>query len=490
MAENVKQVYDSNPSTTVADDDLFYVGKSPYAATDDSAIKYSSLLTQLEGTFVKTTGAVVTGAFPIYDPDGQNIKSSTIVTDSQLNISTPRSITLLEDANSGSKVPRLSQVQALIPTMFAAQDTVYVDPDGNNGNSGIANAPYADPYAVPAGTTTNRKLAVIQSGEYKTTSYSLKPNVSFSGYGIATKPDVTNTITLDASWATAGVGSITTIDNLWWENSYNLDFSSAGAGKVVIFKNSILGTMTVTGAASNVPVAQFNNCDLGTCVMESASSSFYNCQWSGSNEDITIQSSGSGGNSSYQISNCFMGSGTDVLISGASGSTTSGRIFASPIRGTLTLDTTFATLSIDACSMPAAGVTLTNGALISQITPVGNAPFKSLNNAYTAQNYIVPVAITSTSNSTAWNLNTAPSAKSTLTENTTIASPSNQIEGSVYILKLVQDSTPRTVAYNSVFKFPQGVVPVMSTGSGAVDIYTFYSDGTNMRCIGISQNIS
>lgn len=47
MSENVKQVYDANPSTTFGNNDLFYLGKSPYGPTDDSAILGSNLKAQI-----------------------------------------------------------------------------------------------------------------------------------------------------------------------------------------------------------------------------------------------------------------------------------------------------------------------------------------------------------------------------------------------------------------------------------------------------------
>jgi len=490
-----KKISQLDAIVTQSDTDLYEVSLNGAGSRKETRLQMTEKLSEI---FVKTTGSVVAGAFPIYDPDGQNIKSSTIVTDSQLNISTPRSITLLENANSAMKVPTLQQVEALIPTVFTAQDTVYVDPDGNNLNSGTYNAPYADPFAASAaitGTVANPKLITVQAGDYNTTSFTLKPNQTFYGFGYCTKIDVTNPITLDSAWISADDGSFAVIDNLFWENNFDLDFSTLGLVKGAIFKNSILGNVTFTGASGNSGLIQIINCDLGDTVIEGCSVDIYNCQWSGSDEDITIQSSGSG-STSFDISNCLMGVGTDVFISGASGSTTSGRIFSSPIRGNLTLDSTFATLVIDAVSIPYAGITFTNGASASQVTIIGNAPTRTYDNlwdginSFTGQTYTPPVAQNSSANSTAWNLNTAPNAKQTMTENTTLASPSNQVEGAVYTFKFVQDSTPRTLAFNSVYKFPQGVVPVVSTGSGAVDIFTFYSDGTNMRCIGIAQNIS
>lgn len=43
MSKNIKQIFDANPSTTAADGDLFYMGKSPFGIGDDSAMQFSYL---------------------------------------------------------------------------------------------------------------------------------------------------------------------------------------------------------------------------------------------------------------------------------------------------------------------------------------------------------------------------------------------------------------------------------------------------------------
>ena len=50
MSQNIKQVYDSNPSVTLQENDLLYAGKSPYGVTNDTAIKYSDFVAQLATT--------------------------------------------------------------------------------------------------------------------------------------------------------------------------------------------------------------------------------------------------------------------------------------------------------------------------------------------------------------------------------------------------------------------------------------------------------
>lgn len=102
-------------------------------------------------------------------------------------------------------------------------------------------------------------------------------------------------------------------------------------------------------------------------------------------------------------------------------------------------------------------------------------------NAYTGQQNFTAASITSTSNSIAWNLATKQVATHTFTENTTLANPTNMVAGGTYIVVFTQHaSSPKTLAYGNAYKWPGGTVPVISATNGAVDIYTFVSDGTNM----------
>lgn len=80
-----------------------------------------------------------------------------------------------------------------------------------------------------------------------------------------------------------------------------------------------------------------------------------------------------------------------------------------------------------------------------------------------------------------WNLAANQVTSVTLAGNRTIAAPTNQVDGATYIISLIQDGTgSRTVTWNSVFKFPNGTLPVLSTVAGDKDFITFISDGTNM----------
>ena len=61
-----------------------------------------------------------------------------------------------------------------------------------------------------------------------------------------------------------------------------------------------------------------------------------------------------------------------------------------------------------------------------------------------------------------------------------MAAATNQKVGT-YILRVVQDGTGgRTLTWNGNYKWTAQTAPVLSTAIGAVDIITFFSDGTKM----------
>jgi hypothetical protein len=91
--------------------------------------------------------------------------------------------------------------------------------------------------------------------------------------------------------------------------------------------------------------------------------------------------------------------------------------------------------------------------------------------------------LTSTSNSTAIDFSLNNNFTATLSEATTLANPSNIVAGQSGRIAITQDSTPRTVAYGSYFKFPASANNTVSTGSGALDIlYYDVVDSTHIAC--------
>ncbi len=71
----------------------------------------------------------------------------------------------------------------------------------------------------------------------------------------------------------------------------------------------------------------------------------------------------------------------------------------------------------------------------------------------------------------------------TLTGNATLANPTNLVAGGTYVWNINQDATGgRTLGYGTLFKFPGGVVPTLTTAANAADSLFCLYDGTILRC--------
>ena len=112
--------------------------------------------------------------------------------------------------------------------------------------------------------------------------------------------------------------------------------------------------------------------------------------------------------------------------------------------------------------------------------PISNVGLLDTAKEWTAQQNSNEVAITSSSNSVAWNLNTAQAARHVLTENTTIAAPSNTKQGGFYSLLVVQAAGVYTLAFNAIFDWGAESAPSAPAADGDQILLTFYYDGTNM----------
>ena len=100
------------------------------------------------------------------------------------------------------------------------------------------------------------------------------------------------------------------------------------------------------------------------------------------------------------------------------------------------------------------------------------------------------VTLTSSSNSVAIDASLGNNWYHLLTENTTLAEPSNMEAGAIYVLHLVQDATAaKTLAFNAAFLLAGGAFTI-TAATDAVDMLVFYCDGTNMLEISRAQNLS
>ena len=100
-------------------------------------------------------------------------------------------------------------------------------------------------------------------------------------------------------------------------------------------------------------------------------------------------------------------------------------------------------------------------------------------NAFTAQQFFDDQALTSAA-TVSWNANTAQVATLALGHNATVANATNHQSGGVYIMRVTQASSPKTLAWSTGYKWPGNTAPVMTATGGAIDVFTFVSDGTYM----------
>jgi cytoskeletal protein CcmA (bactofilin family) len=103
---------------------------------------------------------------------------------------------------------------------------------------------------------------------------------------------------------------------------------------------------------------------------------------------------------------------------------------------------------------------------------------------------ISQVAITSSSNATAWDAAAAANAYYVTSENTTISAPSNAVEGAIISIEIAQGGTARTVAWNTVFEFAASTAPTVTATASKTDIFAFRYNGSVWQEIGRSQNMA
>lgn len=84
-------------------------------------------------------------------------------------------------------------------------------------------------------------------------------------------------------------------------------------------------------------------------------------------------------------------------------------------------------------------------------------------------------ALTSSGGSIAINLADGNNFSHTMTENTTLAAPSNAVAGQTFTIVITNHaSSPKTLAYNAFWKFAGGSIPTLTATNGAVDVLTGY----------------
>ena len=105
----------------------------------------------------------------------------------------------------------------------------------------------------------------------------------------------------------------------------------------------------------------------------------------------------------------------------------------------------------------------------------------------------VSTAITSSSNAATINLRLGDSFTHTLSENVTYTFSNPPASGklAVFILKVVQDSSARTITWPGTVDWAGASAPTLSSGSGDVDIFVFLTvdGGSNYYGITVGQDL-
>lgn len=136
--------------------------------------------------------------------------------------------------------------------------------------------------------------------------------------------------------------------------------------------------------------------------------------------------------------------------------------------------------TINASSNSGAAIAATTNATVFCSLQAADVLINSNANTFTGQQNFVEVALTDGA-TISWNLNTQQVAKVTIAGNRTLANPTNLVAGGTYVLRVIQDATgSRLLTYGANYKWANGIVPTLSTAANAVDILSFYSDGTYM----------
>ena len=124
--------------------------------------------------------------------------------------------------------------------------------------------------------------------------------------------------------------------------------------------------------------------------------------------------------------------------------------------------------------------TLQNTTFTTSSTTVNvTVPTTGTGLAFDKAGYFTATALTS-GTSVSWDAGSNQSAVLVLGHNATMGAATNQANGGVYILKVTQNSSPKTLSWNSNYKWPGNSAPTMTATGGAVDVFTFVSDGTYM----------
>jgi len=175
--------------------------------------------------------------------------------------------------------------------------------------------------------------------------------------------------------------------------------------------------------------------------------------------------------------------GTGIDTSGADNAVT----FA--IDSTVTTLTGSQTLTNKTLTTPVIS-SITNSGTITLPTTTTTLAGLAIAQEYTATQNFDATTVSSSSGVLAWDVSANQVTSVTTSETITSITHSNQVDGGVYILRIIQGGTSYAIGgWASTFEFNSGTAPSI-TGTNSEHIIVFLSDGTRMLEIGNSINLA
>lgn len=244
MSKNINQIYVANPATSMNSTDLFYLGRSPYGATNDMAITWNNTMASITTVGTVTTGtwhASVIGA--TYGGTGVNNGSSTITIGGNVTFSGAYTFTGTLTNNTSVTFPTSGTL--LNNTLTSAN--IYV---GNGSNVATGVAMSGDASISNTGAVSVTGIGNITTGILKLANGGTNANLTASNGGIvystATAMGIlsgtatANQVLLSGSsttpaWSTATYPATTTANQLLYSSATNTvsGLASANSGMLV-----------------------------------------------------------------------------------------------------------------------------------------------------------------------------------------------------------------------------------------------------------------
>lgn len=266
MSENIYQIYQANPATSMQSTDLYYLGRSPYGGTNDMAITWDNTMLSITKVGTVTTGtwnATVIG--PTYGGTGVNNGSSTITIGGNVTFSGAFTFTGTVTANTSVTFP----TSGTLLNNTLSSGNIYV---GNGSNVATGVSMSGDGTLSNTGSLTVTGIGHITTGVLGLANGGTNANLTASNggivystasaMGILSGTATANQVLLSGSsttpaWSTATYPATTTANQLLYSSATNTitGLTSANNGVLVTSNSGVPSILAGSGTSSQILVS-------------------------------------------------------------------------------------------------------------------------------------------------------------------------------------------------------------------------------------------